>query len=33
MTKKTPESRAKELYKTGIPDPFVIEFARTWMNI
>lgn len=28
MTKKTPESRAKELYKTGLPEPFVIEFAK-----
>jgi len=28
MTKKTPEGRAKELYKTGIPEPFVIEFAK-----
>ena len=28
MTKKTPESRAKELYKTGLPEQFVIEFAK-----
>ena len=28
MTKKTPEKRAAELFKTGIPEPFVIEFAK-----
>jgi len=28
MTKKTPEIRAKELYKTGLPEPFVIELAK-----
>jgi len=27
MTDRTPEERAKELYSTGVPEPFVIELA------
>lgn len=27
MTDRTPEERAKELYSTGVPEPFVIKFA------
>jgi len=28
MTNRTPEDRAKELFKTGVPTPFKIEFAK-----
>jgi len=28
MTTKTPEERIKELYKTGVPKPFTVEFAK-----
>lgn len=28
MTERTPEDRVKELFKTGVPTPFKIEFAK-----
>jgi hypothetical protein len=28
MTTRTPEDRAKELFKTGLPTPFKVEFAK-----
>lgn len=28
MTERTPEERAKELFTTGVPSPFKIEFAK-----
>ena len=33
LTKRTPEERAKELHKTGVPFPFDIEFAKYVPNI
>ena len=32
MTERTPEERAKELSTTGVPTPFVIEFAKKVKN-
>ena len=32
MTERTPEDRTKELFKTGVPTPFKIEFAKKVEN-
>lgn len=32
MTERTPEQRAKELFTTGVPTPFKIEFAKKVNN-
>jgi len=32
ITERTPEERAKELSTTGVPTPFVIEFAKRVKN-
>lgn len=32
MTNRTPDERAKELYTTGLPTPFIIEFAKKVNN-
>ena len=31
MTEKKPEERAKELFRTGVPAPFKVEFAK-WVK-
>ena len=32
MTERTPEDRAKEIFKTGVPTPFKIELAKKVLN-